>query len=209
MPFYALLPECRSAVMYALQSQMCSISMAEVKASVYEAPRSMRANISFTKSISCRFKTPEIMLDRWSMSSCVWPTMRKERRTFQKYPRATRLAQYANMYLFLFSLLQLSVCIRNTWTNDPLRLRTSSKTFANDVITWLLSWAWWTSNHKWVYNATLCIRTPQRGVFTYLPLIPLIDWHNFGIMVVFWSMPSIIKHNDSSELMMASLLARQ
>ena len=195
--------------MYPFQSQMCSISEAEVKASVYEAPHSMRANISFTESISCRFKTPEMMLNRWSMSSCVWPTIRKERRTSRKYPSATRLAQYANMYLFLFSLPQLSACIRKTGGSDPLRLRTSPKTFANDVTTWLLSWAWWTSNHKWVYNATPCTSTPQRWVFTYLPSIPLTDWRNFGTMVVFWSMSSTIKHNDSSGLIMASLLARQ
>ena len=81
MPFHALLPMCRCAVMNPFQSQMCSISEAEVKASVYEAPRSMKANISFTESMSCHFKTPEMMLSCWSMSSCVWPTIRKERRT--------------------------------------------------------------------------------------------------------------------------------
>ena len=57
---------------------MCSISKAEVKASVYEAPRSIWANISFTESMSCRFKIPEMMLNRWSISSCVWPTIKKE-----------------------------------------------------------------------------------------------------------------------------------
>ena len=31
----------------------------------------------------CRFKTLEMMLNHWSMSSCIWPTIRKERRTFE------------------------------------------------------------------------------------------------------------------------------
>ena len=140
MPFHASLLVCRCAIMYHFQSQMCSTSKVEVKASVDEAPRSMRANISFTESMSCRFKTLKMMLNRWSMSSCAWPTIRKERRTSRKYLSATRLAQYANMYLFLFSLPQLSACIHKTGGSDPLRLRTSPKTFANDVTTWLLSW---------------------------------------------------------------------
>ena len=138
MPFHALLPVCRCVVIYPFQFQMCSISEAEVKASMDEAPCSMRANISFTQSMSCRFKTLKMMLNRWSMSSCVRPTIRNERCTSQKYPSATRLAQYANMYLFLLSLPQLSVCICKTGGSDPLRLLTSPKTFANDV-TWLLS----------------------------------------------------------------------
>ena len=104
MPFHASLPVCRCVVIYPFQSQMCSINEAEMKVSVDEAPRSMRANISFTESMSCRFKTLEVMLNHWSMSSCVWPTIRNEVRTSRKYPSATRLAQYANMYLFLFSL---------------------------------------------------------------------------------------------------------
>ena len=62
MPFHASLPMCRCAVMYHFQSQMCSVSKAEVKASVDEAPRSMRANISFIESMSCRFKILEMML---------------------------------------------------------------------------------------------------------------------------------------------------
>ena len=105
MSFHASDPVYRCVVIYPFQSQMCSISEAEVKASLDEAPRSMRANISFTESISCRFKTLEMMLIRWSMSSCVWPTIQNERRTSRKYPSATRLVQYAHMYLFLFSLL--------------------------------------------------------------------------------------------------------
>ena len=137
MPFHASLLECRCAVMYPFQSQMCSISEAKVKASV--ASCSMGANISFIESMSCRFKTPKMMLNCWSMSLCVWPTIRKERRTSQKYPSRTRLAQYANMYLFLFSRPQLLTCIRKTEGSDPLRFCTSPKTFANDVTTWLLS----------------------------------------------------------------------
>ena len=82
MPFHASLPVCICVVIYPFQSQMCSISEVELKASVDEAPRLMRANVSFTESMSCRFKTLEMMLKRWSMSSCVWPTIRKERRTF-------------------------------------------------------------------------------------------------------------------------------
>ena len=84
MPFHASLLVCRRVVIYPFQSQMCSINEAEVKASVDEAPRSMKANISFTESMSCRFKTLEMMLKRWSMSSCVWANYKERKAYFPK-----------------------------------------------------------------------------------------------------------------------------
>jgi hypothetical protein len=52
-----------------------------------------------------------------SMSSCVWPTKRKDTKTSLKMPFATNNDQYANTYLLLLSFAQLSNYTRRVGGN--------------------------------------------------------------------------------------------
>src|ERR1700738_71851 len=65
------------------------------------------------KSSSCNF-----MLHRpkdASISSCVWPTNRKDTKTSLKMPFATNNDQYANTYLLLLSFVYLFNCTHKVW----------------------------------------------------------------------------------------------
>lgn len=97
------------------------------------------ATISSIVKTSLDFNSPYITLNIWSMSSCVWPTRRKPISTSSKILKATNIEHKPNMYLFLFSLQQLSACIHKMHGKHPRASLTFCIAFMMEFATWLLS----------------------------------------------------------------------
>jgi hypothetical protein len=199
-------PVKRWRVMNNFQSLTFSKYRALTKALVYDVPFSTSCMSSFNESMFVLFNVFDMMLKHWSMSSCVCPIIRKHNCTSWKYPNPTRTTHRANIYIFLFSQVVLSIWIRNIGGNLPFLRLTSAITCIIDVMMWLLSCLWCASIYTSAYKPIPCISTPHKWVFTKQDSMFFTICLILETMVVFWSTPSIRKHMKRLGVIIVDLL---